>query len=55
VIYRVDLADALRLPAGDYEIAIEIRDEQGNTVSWETPAFRVTSEHVPTGKRRSVR
>ena len=55
VIYRVDLADALRLPAGEIEIGIEIRDEQGNVVTWETPAFTTTEERVPVGKRRSVR
>jgi hypothetical protein len=55
VIYRVDLADALRVPAGEIELGIEIRDEQGSVMSWETPAFTITAERAPTGKRRSVR
>jgi myo-inositol-hexaphosphate 3-phosphohydrolase len=54
-IYRVNLADALRLDAGEIEIAIEIRNEQGNTARWQlTPAFAITANQTD-GKRRSVR
>jgi hypothetical protein len=54
VVYRVDLRDALRLGAGEYELMIEIGDEQGNTTTWQlAPAFLVD---VETGfpRRRAV-
>jgi subtilisin family serine protease len=54
-IFRVDLADALRVGEGEVELAIEIRSEEGNTARWQlTPAF-VSSSTQSDGKRRSVR
>jgi subtilisin family serine protease len=53
VIYRVDLEDALRLGPGEYELAIEIGDEQGNSTTWQlAPAFIV--ETGAGGRRRAV-
>ncbi|HEV7766288.1 MAG TPA: S8 family serine peptidase [Thermoanaerobaculia bacterium] len=54
LVYRVDLRNALQLGAGQYEIAIEVRDAQGNTTSWQiAPAFIV--ETGPSlGRRRAV-
>lgn len=52
VIYRVDLRDALRLGPGEYELAIEVGDEQGNTTTWQlAPAFIVEGAG---GRRRAV-
>jgi subtilisin family serine protease len=52
LLYRVDLKDALRLGAGEYELAIEVADEQGTTATWQlAPAFIV--ENAVT-RRRAV-
>lgn len=54
VVYRVDLRDALRLGAGEYELAIEVGDQQGNTTTWQlAPAFLVEAA-APGGRRRAV-
>jgi hypothetical protein len=56
VIYRVDLADALRLPEGEIELRIEVRNEQGNTAAWQiAPAFVTVPAARTIGRRRSVR
>lgn len=54
LVYRVDLGNALQLGVGQYEIAIEVRDAQGNTTAWQiAPAFLV--ENGPSlGRRRAV-
>ena len=53
VVYRVDLRDALRLGAGEYELAIVAGVEQGNTTTWQlAPAFVV--EATPSGRRRAA-
>jgi subtilisin family serine protease len=53
VVYRVDLRDALRLGVGEYELAVEIADVQGNTTWWQiAPAF--IAEVKPLGRRRAV-
>lgn len=54
VVYRVDLRDALRLGPGEYELAIEVADEQGNTTTWQlAPAFLVETA-TATPRRRAV-
>lgn len=54
-MYRVDLADALRAGSGEYEIAIEIADTQGNTTRWQlVPAF-VVEPQPAIRKQRAVR
>ncbi|HYK01864.1 MAG TPA: S8 family serine peptidase [Thermoanaerobaculia bacterium] len=56
VIYRVDLADALRLPEGEIELRIEVSNDQGNTAAWQiAPAFVTVSAARTIGRRRSVR
>lgn len=55
-IYRVDLTDALRLPEGEIELRIEVRNEQGNTAAWQiAPAFVTVPATRTIGRRRSVR
>ncbi|HEX7154559.1 MAG TPA: S8 family serine peptidase [Thermoanaerobaculia bacterium] len=50
VVYRVDLGEVLSA-AGDYDLALEIGDEQGNSVRWQvTPALLV--DPAPGGGRR---
>lgn len=53
LLYRVDLRDALRQGSGEYEIKLEIADEQGNTTTWQVaPAF--LADVVQGGRRRAV-
>jgi hypothetical protein len=53
MVYRVDLHDALRLGVGEYELAIELADEQGTTTTWQlAPAFIV--ETATPARRRAV-
>ncbi len=53
LIYRVDLREALRQGPGEYEIKLEIADEQGNTTTWQVaPAF--IADVVQGGRRRAV-
>jgi subtilisin family serine protease len=55
IVYRADLHDALRSGPGEYEIAIDIADEQGNTTRWQiAPAFIVELTPPSGGKRRAV-
>ena len=55
VVYRVDLADALAQGSGEYEIALEVADEQGNTTRWElAPAF-IAESRATMPRRRAVR
>ncbi|HYH08911.1 MAG TPA: S8 family serine peptidase [Thermoanaerobaculia bacterium] len=51
-IYRIDLADALRMPEGAIEISIDTRDDAGSWTSWQATAFTVDTESP---KRRAVR
>lgn len=54
LLFRADLADALRNGPGEYELAIEVADETGNTTRWQTGiAFR--AQATATGKQRAVR
>jgi subtilisin family serine protease len=54
LLFRADLADALRNGPGEYELAVEVADETGNTTRWQTGvAFR--AQATPTGKQRAVR
>jgi hypothetical protein len=54
LVYRVDLRNALQLGPGEYELAIDIADEQGNTVRWQlAPAFIVDTAAGP--RRRAAR
>ncbi|HEX6098872.1 MAG TPA: S8 family serine peptidase [Thermoanaerobaculia bacterium] len=54
MLFRAELNDVLRNGPGEYELAIEVADEKGNTTRWQTgSAFRV--EGVSAGKRRAVR
>jgi hypothetical protein len=56
IIYRVDLVDALRLPEGEIELLVEVRNEQGNTATWQiAPAFVTAPAARTIGRRRSVR
>jgi subtilisin family serine protease len=56
IVYRVDLADVLRLPEGEIELRIEVRNEQGNTSAWQiAPAFVTVPATRTIGRRRSVR
>jgi Subtilase family len=51
VVYRVDLEDALRLGAGEYEIAVNLTDFEGESTSWQiAPAF--IAETAPANPRR---
>lgn len=52
-VYRVDLRDALRLGAGEYEVAIQLRDAQGSTTTWQ-PALAFIAENPPQPRRRAV-
>lgn len=54
MLFRADLRDALRSGPGEYELAIEVADEQDNATRWEIGhAFR--AEIAATGKQRAVR
>lgn len=54
LVFRVDLADALRLGPGEYEVAIEVRDEEGITSTWQiAPAFLVETA-VTQPRRRAA-
>jgi hypothetical protein len=52
-VYRVDLRDALRLGAGEYELAIELTDAQGSTTTWQ-PALAFITETAPQPRRRAA-
>jgi hypothetical protein len=52
-VYRVDLRDALRLGAGEYELAIQLTDAQGSTTTWQ-PALAFIAETAPQPRRRAV-
>jgi hypothetical protein len=51
-IYRIDLADALRMPDGAIEISIDTFDDAGSSTSWSAKAFTIDTD-AP--KRRAVR
>lgn len=51
-IYRIDLADALRVPEGEIEMAIEIADDAGTYTTWQGPVFTL---ETPSVRRRAVR